>query len=175
MSEDGKEQDALDRARAERDAVQQRAADRATQAREDEAQQIAREMDDSLDRAEAMGDRVEPSLRVGAHRRRRHLGGREGSLRAGQGAAAREDPGALHKPPGRRTGRGCGGPVPCPARVHAERRAAPFPGTRDAPPEVRLLTVSSGRARSNAGRVSEDGMRAEPSVLMAHPWRVRGE
>ena len=64
MSEDGKEQDALDRARAERDAVQQRAADRATQAREDEAQQIAREMDGSLDRAEAMGDRVEPSLRV---------------------------------------------------------------------------------------------------------------
>ena len=64
MSGDGKEQAALDRARAERDAVQQRAADRATQAREDEAQQIAREMDDSLDRAEAMGDRVEPSLRV---------------------------------------------------------------------------------------------------------------
>ena len=64
MSEDGKEQEALDRARAERDAVQQRAADRATQAREDEAQQISREMNDSLDRAEAMGDRVEPSLRV---------------------------------------------------------------------------------------------------------------
>ncbi len=64
MSDDGKEEDALDRARTERDAVQQRAADRATQAREDESQQIAREMNDSLDRAEAMGDRVEPSLRV---------------------------------------------------------------------------------------------------------------
>ena len=64
MSKDGKEQDALDRARAERNAVQRGAADRATEAREGEAQQIAREMDESLDRAEAMGDRVEPSLRV---------------------------------------------------------------------------------------------------------------